>query len=246
MRTTFRNTLIFLVGATAAAGAQSADDIVARTALVFTPVGALPPLATSTIQGEFQRSAALAFRYGYLSGANDGPDANNLGVTAVIPFGLGGTVSLTGGFFSLTCDECDPGLMLSLAADRRLGEMAFGSGRDGSRLRFSLNGELGYGQPQGTSFSEGSVMSGAVGLPISLVSGSRRREEMRVVPFVTPGFGFGGIRGGGSPSGSAFLLGGGVGIYNPSSSVAFGFGFQHVAVRNSSTQIGLTLVLGGR
>jgi hypothetical protein len=85
-----------------------------------------------------------------------------------------------------------------------------------------------------------------VGLPISLVSGSRARDEMRIVPFITPGFGFGGIRGGDSPSGSALMLGGGIGIYNRSSSVALSFGFQHVAVEDSGTLIGLALVLGGR
>ena len=30
-------------------------------------------------------------------------------------------------------------------------------------------------------------MSGSVGIPISLVSGSRVRDEMRIVPFITPG-----------------------------------------------------------
>ena len=69
-------------------------------------------------------------------------------------------------------------------------------------------------------------MSGTVGLPISLVSGSRVRDEMRIVPFITPGFGFGGIRGGDSPSGSALMLGGGIGIYNRSSSVALSFGIS--------------------
>jgi hypothetical protein len=140
--------------------------------------------------------------------------------------------------------------MLSLGADRSLAEMPLGSGRDGSRLRFALNGEFGYGQPRGASFSDGSVMSGSVGLPISLISGSRARDEMRIVPFATPAFGFGGIRGDNpgneSRSGTAFMLGGGVGIYNRSNSVAFSFGFQYIAVRDAGTQIGLALVLGGR
>jgi len=136
--------------------------------------------------------------------------------------------------------------MLSLGADRRLGDVVLGTGRDGSRLQFALNGEFGYGQPQGSSLSEGSVMSGAIGVPISLISGSRTQNEMRVVPFVTPGFGFGTIRGDDSPSGSALMIGGGVGIYNRSSSVAFSFGFQYVAVRDAGTEIGLALVLGGR
>ena len=246
MRRTLTIVACLLVSAMAAASAQSRSEGAARDALINTPVGALPPLVTSTIQGEVQRGVALGIRYGYLSGTDRGPDANNGGLTAILPFGLGSTVSLTGGFVSYNCHECDPGLILSVGADRALGEMPFGSGRDGSRLRFALNGEVGYGQPSGATFSEGSVMSGAVGIPISIVSGSRARDEMRIVPFVTPGFGFGGRRGENSASGTALMLGGGVGIYNRSNSVAFSFGFQHVAVQDAGTQIGLALVLGGR
>ena len=70
---------------------------------------------------------------------------------------------------------------------------------------------------------------------------------MRIVPFITPAFWCSaGIRGGDSPSGSALMIGGGIGIYNRSSSVALSFGFQHVAVEDAGTLIGLALVLGGR
>jgi hypothetical protein len=209
-------------------------------------VGALPPFVTSSIQGEAQHGAALGLRYGYLSGPNDFTSENNVGISALLPFGLGSVLTLTGGFFSRSCDRCDPGLMLAIGADKALGSTPMSSSRDAARLRFALNGEVGYGQPRGATFSNGSVMSGSVGIPISLVSGSRARDEMRIVPFITPAFGFGGIRGGDSPSGSALMLGGGVGIYNRSSSVALSFGFQHVAVEDAGTSFGLALVLGGR
>jgi len=242
----FHAALLCLFGAAATAAAQSRSDIAAAVSLQFTPIASLPPFATSTIQAEVQHGAALGIRYGYLSRSGEGADANNLGISAILPVGLGASVSLTAGFFALTCNECDPGLMLGLGADRRLGSLVLGSGRDGSRLQFALNGELGYGQPQGTSLGDGSAMSGMVGLPISLISGSRNRDEMRIVPFVTPGFGFGTISGGDSPSGAALMIGGGVGIYNRSSSLAFNFGFQHVAVRDAGTMVGIGLVLGGR
>ena len=234
-----------LLGAVAAlADAQSLNDLAARVALVLTPVGALPPFVTSTIQGEPQNGAALGLRYGYLS-ANRTSD-NNAGISALLPFGTGGTVTLTGGFVSPSCRFCDSGLILSIGADKALGDLAMGSSRESARLRVALNGEFGYGQPHGGTFTSGSVTSGSVGLPISLVSGSRARDEMRIVPFITPGFGFGSIHGDDSPSGSALMLGGGLGIHNRSSTVALSFGFQHVAVEGSGTMIGLALVLGGR
>jgi hypothetical protein len=42
------------------------------------------------------------------------------------------------------------------------------------------------------------------------------------------------------------MIGGGIGIYNRSNTVALSFGFQHVSVQDTGTQIGLNLVLGGR
>jgi len=236
--------LLFLIAKTT--DAQSSNDAVARAVLQLTPIGALPPLVTSTLQAEVQREVALALRYGYISSSGGGPDANNGGITAIFPVGLVGTISLTAGVFKYTCEACDPGLMLSLGGDRRIGDMVLGTGSDGSRIQFAVNGELGFGHPQGSNISDGSVISGAVGVPISFISGSRSRDAMRIVPFVTPGFGFGTFTGEGSSSGSAVLFGGGLGIYNRSNSVALSLGFQYIGVRNASTQIGLNLVLGGR
>jgi hypothetical protein len=246
MQRIFTRGFIVVVAATAVAGAQSRSDAAVRAALVFTAVGALPPFATSAIQGEAQRGAALGLRYGYLSAPNEFTSENNFGISALLPFGSGSTLTLTGGLFSPSCDRCDLGLMLAIGADRALGDVPMSSNRDAARLRFALNGELGYGQQSGATLSNGSVVSGSVGIPISLVSGSRVRNEMRIVPFITPAFGFGGIRGGDSPSGSALMIGGGIGIYNRSSSVALSFGFQHVAVEDAGTLFGLALVLGGR
>ena len=246
MQRTFARFFVLFIGAIASAAGQSRSAAAARAALVLTPVGALPPFITSTIQGERQNGAALGLRYGHLSGPTESTNENNAGISALLPIGTGATVTLTAGFFSLSCDECDASLMLSIGADKALGDMSLGSSRESSRVRFALNGELGYGQPRGSTLSRGSVVSGMVGLPISLVSGSRSRDEMRIVPFITPGFGFGGIRGVDGGSGSALMLGGGLGIYNRSSSVALSFGFQHVAVEDSGWLIGLALVLGGR
>jgi len=238
---------VFLVSAIPfVAQAQTEGQAVAAAALQLTPVGALPPLATSTLQAEVQNGVALAIRYGYLSSSGGGPNANNGGATAIIPLGLTGTVSLTGGVFSYNCDGCKPGFMAGIGADRRIGDMVMGTGRDGARIQFAVNGELGYGQPQGASTSDGSFVSGAVGIPISWISGSRARDEMRIIPFVTPAFGFGTFNGNGSPSGSAVMLGGGLGIYNRSNTLQLSLGFQYIAVRDAATQIGLALTLGGR
>jgi hypothetical protein len=174
---------------------------------------------------------------------------NSGGLTAILPLKTGSTFSITGGFFAPTCEDCDRGLMLSVGADTKLGEATIGSARDGSRLIFSLNGELGYGRPSGATFSDGSLVSGAIGIPISLVPANRSRDALRIVPFITPAFGFGGIRSSDrvvvtlpngdvrvdddALSGTRFMIGGGVGIFNRSSTVALNIGFQYVNIPNA-------------
>ena len=249
-------TLIPFVASLLLAGraiAQSNGDIAAFNALMFTPLGALPPIMTSTISADVQRSGQFAFRYGYTSG---GPrdvlfgrgDVNSFGFSGVLPMGLGSTVTLTGGVASPECDDCDPGLMLSIGGDMRLTTMPMGSASEAARLTISLNGEFGFGKPKLPLGIVSSVWSGAVGLPIGLVSGGRN-AGMRIVPFITPAFGFGNVDFADdldSESGSRFMLGGGVGVYNRTSNVMLNLGFQYVAIDNGGTQIGLALLLGGR
>lgn len=238
--------LALLVVLASTAAAQSAQDLAAYDALLLTPPGALPPIATSTVTGQVQNGAQLAIRYGYVSSNNGAPGFNNIGVTGVLPMGIGTTLSLTGGVSAPTsCSGCSNGLMLGLGGDTRLTEMAMGTGRDGSRLTFSLNGELGYGhQPHSNE------LSGAVGVPIALVTGGAS-TDMHFVPYVTPGFGFGRTQvdtplgGTSSESGTRLMIGAGIHLFNPSSNVAFGLGVQHIAISGGQTQVGLSLMLGG-
>lgn len=233
----------------AALSAQTLGDQFTYDADLRTPIAGLPPLVTSTISGEVQSGVALAVRYGYLSST---PKLNNFGATAILPLGLGSTVSLTGGVSALSggpcgpafCDRSDNALMLSVAGDTRIGEMPFGTGRSPTRLAFTVNGELGYSQPRGRH--ETAV---EVGVPISLIQGGLARGAMRIVPFVTPEFTFANVsfnNGGGTESGSRFAIGGGVGIWNPTSSVGANFGFQYVAISGAQVELGLNLTLGGR
>src|SRR5436853_536483 len=108
-------TLSLTAGAITGA-AQTRGDVEAAVALMLTPVGALPPLMTSTIEGETQRGVALGLRYGHWSSSNFF-DSNNGGVTAILPVGVASTVSLTAGFFSPDCRDCSSGLMLGLGGD---------------------------------------------------------------------------------------------------------------------------------
>ena len=236
--------------------AQSAGDYAAYQALVFTPVGALTPVMTSTLTGELQQGVQLAVRYAYMrdisaplvfGGAGSRAfgstqvGANNFAATAVLPAGIGSTISLTAGSFYPTCDGCKAHLMLGAGGDLRLTSMSTGSQPDSPRIIVGLNGELGFGNP-----TDAKLLSGAIGVPLSLV---QRGEGMRIAVFVTPQLGLGSAYysdavGGGSDSGTRFAVGGGIGIYNPASTLAVSLGVQYIDFPSSTGVYGVTVRLG--
>ena len=221
----------------------SLNDLTTYLALVRTPVGGLPPIATSTILGDAQSGVALSLRYGHAGETHGISSLNNFGATAVLPMGTGSTVSLTAGISAPS--EGSSALMLSIGGDTRLTGMPLSEARNSMRLNVGLNGELGYGKP-----SEATLVAGSVGLPISLVGGAAPRDAMRIVPFLTPAFTFSSF----DPDDPRFenetavhfMLGGGLGIYNRTSTVAFNVGFQYMAITGATTQFGFALTLGGR
>lgn len=246
--------LIALVTAPVAApvaGQVTQNDAAAYASLVQTPVGALAPIATSTLLDQRQRGAVFAVRYGYI--ATDGAVGfNNLGATAVLPMGLQSTISLTAGTIIPTCHDqsgCSSGLMLGGGGDMRLTSFDVATGM---RATLSLNGELGYGKPRNVDYA----FSGSVGVPIA-VTIAATAPGMRIVPFITPAFGFGNEQvtldnpgGTGTfsrgASGQRFIIGGGIALTNPASTIGANLGFQHVVFEGGKTQVGITVTFGGR
>lgn len=219
------------------------NDLTTYLALVRTPVGGLPPMATSTILGDAQSGVALSLRYGHAGETHGISSLNNFGATAILPMGTNSTISLTGGISAPSSGSS--ALMLSIAGDTRLGAMALSAGRGGSHLDFGLNGELGYGKP-----SEATLFAGEVGVPISLVPGPGPRDGMRIVPYLTPAFTFSSFDSDdprvATQSATHFMLGGGIALDNRASPVSFYAGFQYMAINGAATQFGFGLTLGGR
>ncbi len=253
-----RSTVVALLTAAVAAplAAQSAGDYAAYQALVLTPVGALTPVMTSTLTGELQQGVHFAVRYAYMrdmsaplvfggvGGSAFGSTqvgANNFAATAILPAGLGSTISLTAGAFYPTCTDCKSHLMLSAAGDLRLASMAISDQADSPLLLVGLNGELGFGAPKDVK-----LFSVAIGAPVSLV---QRGQGMRIGAFVTPQLGFGTASysdaiGGGNDSGTRFAIGGGFGVWNPASTVSVTLGAQYIDFAHSTGVYGLTVRLG--
>jgi hypothetical protein len=234
-----KNTILlaagFAAGFAGALGAQS-DNLVAHVAISGTPVGALPPILTSTLINRLQNGASLALRYGSRNGS--GGVTHAAGVTGILPMGLGSTVSLTGGL--ITCGGgCQAALMLGVGGDMRIYERMWGTTSTSPLFTVSLDGELGYGRT-----NPGTAISGYVGAPLTLV---QRGTGMQFAPFVTPAFAFAQRSvSGSSTSGSMMMVGGGLGIYNMLTNVSMNVGVQHAFTQGSRDTFGLAVTIGGK
>lgn len=259
MRRLFGLAALYAFVCTGVSLAQSPGDQAVRAAMVLTPPGALAPLATTTIEGEVQNGVMFALRYGYVPAMTGGTATNNVAATANLPLVFNSTISLTGGLFAPSCTGCNAGGMFSLGGDIRVWEIPFDV-FDGSRLTFTVNGESGFAHPS-SQFGSGSAWGSMIGLPIGWVSGDRTRDKMRIVPFFTPSLAFGSIETAGATlilppqayqplpsqvSGTRFVIGGGLALFNRASTFGFSFGFQYISVPNSEMQVGAAMTFGGR
>ena len=228
------------------------SDDGAYRAIQGTPVGALPPLMTSTILGRLQRYPQFALRYGYLSGLavpgtdqSDKNGSNNVAASVVIPLSLGSTVTGTAGIWYPSKADVNgdrqASILLGLGGDYRLGSTAITDAAEAPLFTFGLNGDLGFGKPRNAT-----LWSAGVGVPLALVT---RGQGMQIGTFVVPMIGFGNFDasnqlGGATFSGMRYSLGGGVGFYNQASTVSVNLGFQHVYISGAPTLVGIAVAIG--
>ncbi|MGQ0715647.1 MAG: hypothetical protein ACT4PJ_18265 [Gemmatimonadaceae bacterium] len=165
---------------------------------------------------------------------DDGDALHNVGLSAEFPAGAG-RLGLTGG--AVVCGACEalilPGGDWTMPLVRR-------AAGDGTFV-VGLNTAFGAGLP--TSDDGGGVLlSGSLGLPLSMIAGSR--DGLRAVPFVMPAIGVGAAIGDDSASGVRPMLGGGIGVIAAS---GFGVtaGFQKVFIEDGEAIIGLAFTVGG-
>lgn len=223
--------------------------------LLGTPIASLPPLFTYMLTDVAQQSPELTARYGYVPditrplapevGGHAAHSLDSFGATAIVPLGLGGSVSLTGGVSNERCDTGCSGarFMASVRGDYRLLRAPIGVADDAMRLTLGVSGELGIGSPE-----SGLTETLDLGLPFAFTFG--QPDATQVIPFLMPSIAFlaSGGQSAGEPSVRAGrgLVGGGVALFNPKSSLGASIGFQYVFVTHTLLQVGVGLSLGGR
>lgn len=220
--------------------------------ILGTPIGSLPPLATYTLTGIAQHTPELLARYGFISdmalplapdsGGHQAHSLNSFALTGVMPFDLGGTLSLTAGLSAEHCDGCSGARFMAAAdGDYRL----FSTGVDAAnatRFTLAVTGEAGIGHP-----ATGTTFTLDVGLPAAFTLGSPTGTQY--IPFLTPSFAF--VSTSSSTAGDAVsagraLVGAGIMFFNAKSSLGGSIGFQYIFVDKTQVSIGVTLSYGGR
>ena len=233
-----RKTIVYLCAAAllavsaAPAVAQDEGDVAAYFGMVFTPIGALPPLVTPVMAGLTSARTRINARYGRIS-FSDAVAFNNLGVG--LDFGRRrGSFGLLVGYGFDDCDgECDGAVMVGANAEGALGSTALGADGSSARLHMGIRGDVGFARSDETT-----ALSAVVGVPLSV---SMPSDGLRFVPFLTPGFGFGRLASDDdSESGTRFLLGAGVGVVT-STGLMIDLGVQKVFIEDGDTMVGIAV-----
>jgi len=219
-------------------GAQTAEDVSAYFTLIGTPPGALPAVLSSAMLDRPMTMPNLAVRYGHISTA--GASFNNVAATLGIPAGRKAMFGVTAGYQAISCDGgCNGHFIAGASAEGRLTSTTLGTGGDAARLTIGLNGEFGFGKPEGTTLV---TLTG--GLPIALIAGG---PAVKIAPFLRPAIGWGRETNDvGSMTGTRFMLGGGLTFQSTTSGVGGNIGFQKVFINGGDTTIGVSLILGAR
>ncbi len=223
--------------ASQSASAQvSEKDIAAYGALMATPHGALPAVASPLMTGEARTAAALDVRYGRYS--VDYPIVGNLATSTI---GLGGNFAVgergrMGLMFGRSSTEDVAGSIMMAGVDYSMSLFSRPVGTSTtSSLNIGLHPALGYGKP---SEGDGNAMSLALDVPVSYAMGTK--TGMQFVSFLAPGMGYGraddGIE---SLSGTRSTLGGGVALLNIGNGLGVNLGFRKVFLEEAPTQWGL-------
>ena len=257
--------LVVLAVATRVASAQSPNEQSAYVALSYTTVGGLPPLPPSTDSLGVRGGSGFVLhgRLGHMS-RQGGLSLNAYGVGVEFPVGrvnVGGTLA----YMSASCGElwagdtdCAGDVMVggtvrtTLATKVLTGSAPPPKRSRGARaanqntLLVGFDGSLGFSPRQGEQ-----ALAIAGGVPTAIVL---TRGSVRILPFITPGLGYGRL---GNVSyfedeppkahgAVAFMLGGGLGVEFGTSGVGASVSFQRVFKSSGgATQLGLGMTWRG-
>jgi hypothetical protein len=216
-----------LVGFAMPAQAQEENDVIAFFALIMTPHGALPSVAS----GPATAGPSLDVRYGRYSFDGSDYSINNIGV--------GGNFAAAGGRMGIMLgivsgEDDDNAKMAGIDYNRSLMSRPVGASTSSS-ISLALHPALGYGKADEGDLN---AMSAALDIPVQLSMAAGK--TMQFAAHLAPGFGYGRLSANDeSESGTRATLGGGVSLLNVGGGVGVNLGFRKIFLDEAPTQWGL-------
>ena len=223
--------------------AQSTGDLHAFVALRAAHIGALTPLMTPAMISRRLNGAQLGIRYGLLD--EGGVRTNAIAGSGIFAAGTESSATVTAGVTDANCNGCTPALLLGVGGDTRLYESSE-SLAGGTGLTVALSGDLGYAQLKP---SDDYAIALGVGAPVTVSLGST--QGMRLAVYGTPVFGIGETStpcplGSCDKSGVRWVLGGGIGAWNPTTNISASVGVNQVMLSGAKPVYGINVVIGGK
>ena len=226
-----------MVAFASTASAQSEKDFAAYLALMSTPHGSMPAVASPLMAGEARTGAALDVRYGRYSFDGSDVTTSTIGLGGNFAAGERGRVGVMLGRSAADCDDCEATMMAGVDYSRSLFSRPVGASTNSS-LNIGIHPEFGYGKIDGGAGDDVNAMSFSVDFPVSYAFGMK--SGMQVVSFLAPGMGYGRLSAQDeSLSGTRTSIGGGVGLLNIGNGLGVNLGFRKVMLEEAPTQWGL-------
>lgn len=249
-----------------AIAAQSADEQAAYVALIYTPIGGLPPLPPVSDSSRRANGSGVSLlgRLGHMSRGQGTLTLTSYGAGVEVPHGrtrIGATLA----YMSASCgpewagdSDCSGDIMVggsirTLITSRPLGEQeaprkgrrSSSGGSDGTLL-VGFEGAVGYSPRQGET-----AMALAASLPTAL---ALKSGTVRILPFISPGVGYGRLSNvqfeddeiPTSHGAISLMIGGGVGLQFGTSGIGANVGFQRILKGyGGTTQLGIGMTWQG-
>lgn len=231
-----RNVVIAILLATAGfvkdASAQSSSAFAGWVSMVTTPVGAFAPSLYVPPRPTSGHESGVFARYGHWQFAPDDDNTTNVGLGVAFAAGDGRLSFDLGRTTRKDCPHCDA-YMIG-------GEFHLPLVVDHGGITVTLNPEVGFMTAADSDFS---AVAAAISTPVSYAVAPG--NGIGVVPFVSPGAGFGRVSGrGSSETGQRFVLGGGVALLDFQKRLQLTSGASKIFIENGATVFGIMLSYG--
>ena len=226
-----------MIGAPASRVLGQGGSVAGYIALVSTPTAGVPPVVKQWMLADPAHGVGTETQWGHVSGNGGSLDTFVSGVTLPLAEGRA-DVGLSAGYLQASCGQgdCTGFAVASGVVEGRVLQSQAGN----ATFMLGLSGRIGFAKP-----GDGTAWSASASAPLSMAMGSP--TGVQIVPFVSPGFGWGRVsEGGDSESGTRFVLGGGVGIVSSNSGLGLTLGAHKVFIDGGKLVFGAGLTWARR